>query len=34
MSIIKVSDVALGKIEEIVREEPAGTVIRVQVSPG
>jgi Fe-S cluster assembly iron-binding protein IscA len=32
--MIEVSDLALEKIQEILKEEPAGTVIRVNVKPG
>jgi len=32
--MITVTDYAMGKIREVLQEEPAGTVIRVKVTPG
>ena len=32
--MIQVTDVALEKIQEILQDEPADTVIRVNVTPG
>jgi len=33
-SMIQVTEKALGLIRDILKDEPEGTVVRVQVSPG